>query len=415
MINGIRTKILKGKKPVRILLNGKNLIITGMNGSGKTRLVEAIFNSLSATIVQNDFRSGEELKQEIIRLENARSTMPLSERMSHQYRQISNLNGLISKRNEIDIDLFRIGYELDDINDYLKDNVFLFFPAFRTSSFSPVVAVRSLNDIKRHGGQILSHTNAYKEFYQKSSVFEEYLLALKNAKLHYLYNDNNTQRARIIDIWFKKLQFDLRELFEDDTLKLEHNIEDGCFYISQQGKDSFRLHNLSSGYSAIMSIYAELLMSIEAKEVSPEDLNGIVIIDEIDAHLHISIQKKILGFLTRSFPRVQFIVTTHSPFVVMSVDNTIIYDISKREQVENLSSYSYESVAKGLFGITPVSDLVIDKISQLDSLVNDEDPDLYKIESILKDIAPHENKLDEFALYFYQRLVIKYKKIKGGK
>ena len=92
-------------------------------------------------------------------------------------------------------------------------------------------------------------------------------------------------------------------------------------------------------------------------QIDPEDLLGIVIIDEIDVHLHISLQKKVLPFLIKAFPRVQFIVSTHSPFVITSTNNdTVVYDISSGEFFEeDLSRYSYESVIKGLFHVNPMS------------------------------------------------------------
>ena len=54
---------------------------------------------------------------------------------------------------------------------------------------------------------------------------------------------------------------------------------------------------------------------------------GIVLIDEIETHLHIGLQKKILPFLIGFFPNIQFIVTTHSHFVINSIENAIIYDL----------------------------------------------------------------------------------------
>ncbi|MEU0339977.1 AAA family ATPase [Streptomyces bobili] len=47
---------------------------------------------------------------------------------------------------------------------------------------------------------------------------------------------------------------------------------------------------------------------------------GVVIIDEIDAHLHISWQRRIGPWLTAHFPRIQFIVTTHSPYICQAAD-----------------------------------------------------------------------------------------------
>jgi predicted ATP-binding protein involved in virulence len=46
------------------------------------------------------------------------------------------------------------------------------------------------------------------------------------------------------------------------------------------------------------------------------------------------------------FPNVQFIVTTHSPFVITSLANAVVYDLEKHEQLENPSLYSFESVVE---------------------------------------------------------------------
>ncbi len=147
-------------------------------------------------------------------------------------------------------------------------------------------------------------------------------------------------------------------------------------------------------------------MNIEANELSPSELSGIVFIDEIDAHLHISIQKKIMGFLTKSFPSIQFIVTTHSPFVVMSVNDAVIYDLSKHEQVEDLSLYSYEAVAEGLFDTSSVSQVLMEKMNRLNSLsinFSDNRSEIVEIISILKQ---HENKLDEESKYYLKNAEI---------
>ena len=66
-------------------------------------------------------------------------------------------------------------------------------------------------------------------------------------------------------------------------------------------------------------------------------LPGIAFIDELETHMHISMQKMVLGFLTKMFPNVQFIVTTHSPFVITSLENAVVFDLSKREYLDNPS------------------------------------------------------------------------------
>lgn len=48
---------------------------------------------------------------------------------------------------------------------------------------------------------------------------------------------------------------------------------------------------------------------------------------KIETHLHLELQKNIMSLLTTIFHNIQFIVTTHSPFILNSLDNVVIYDL----------------------------------------------------------------------------------------
>ena len=55
-----------------------------------------------------------------------------------------------------------------------------------------------------------------------------------------------------------------------------------------------------------------------------KETEGIVLIDEVDLHLHPTWQQRIIGDLKEIFPKVQFIVTTHAPAVISTVKSEII-------------------------------------------------------------------------------------------
>lgn len=92
--------------------------------------------------------------------------------------------------------------------------------------------------------------------------------------------------------------------------------------------------DLSDGYRSVLSLYFDLvrhfakvhgeegLFSVEARPVVVA--GGIVLIDEIDVHLHPTWQQRIGGWLKQHFPNVQFIVTTHSPLVCQSADSVFV-------------------------------------------------------------------------------------------
>lgn len=388
-----------------INLEGRNLIITGGNGCGKTRFLTKLFESIFIRVAQRNYRTDSELENEISNTERQLASSTIGSSNWSYYN--TQLPILIEEKKQRDN--FKILFNGNDqglftANYHTGKSVLINFPAFRNASINAVSSIRSLELIKESSKTIAINTHQIGN--TKAIHFEEYLVSLKHARAMYLAEHNDLVSAKKIEDWFYKLESDLGELFEDKSLKLNFKVISNTFEIIQDNKEPYKFQNLSSGFSAIMCIYAELLMNIEANELSPSELSGIVFIDEIDAHLHISIQKKIMGFLTKSFPSIQFIVTTHSPFVVMSVNDAVIYDLSKHEQVEDLSLYSYEAVAEGLFDTSSVSQVLMEKMNRLNSLSINFSDNRSEIAEIISILKQHENKLDEESKYYLKNAEI---------
>jgi predicted ATP-binding protein involved in virulence len=81
------------------------------------------------------------------------------------------------------------------------------------------------------------------------------------------------------------------------------------------------IFNLSSGESSMLCLFGELLRQADnyKNNIKLAEINGIVIIDEVDKHLHIKLQKEILPKLFKLLPNIQFIVSSHSPFLSMGL------------------------------------------------------------------------------------------------
>lgn len=98
--------------------------------------------------------------------------------------------------------------------------------------------------------------------------------------------------------------------------------------VSVEGVDGTLVPNifqLSSGETALLDLFLAILRDSDisgATFTSAADIRGIVVVDEIDLHLHAVHQHEILPSLMRMFPKVQFIVTTHSPLFVLGLAQT---------------------------------------------------------------------------------------------
>lgn len=98
------------------------------------------------------------------------------------------------------------------------------------------------------------------------------------------------------------------------------------------------IFNISAGEACIITTFCEILRQAD-KLGKYSDISGIVIIDEVDKHLHIKLQKEILPQLFDLFPNIQFILSSHSPFVSIGLANHLplrskIIDLSQGGGIE---------------------------------------------------------------------------------
>ena len=138
---------------------------------------------------------------------------------------------------------------------------------------------------------------------------------------------------------------------------------------------------------------------------------GIVLIDEIETHLHLELQRKILDLLTSIFPNIQFIMSTHSPFIINSVDNAVIYDLEKKLLVKDgLSDVPYTGIVEGYFNANEMSVLLQKKFDRYKELANKEK----LTEEDFDEIAELEMYLNEVPDYLALNLTTEYQRLKEG-
>jgi len=91
---------------------------------------------------------------------------------------------------------------------------------------------------------------------------------------------------------------------------------------------------LSQGEKSLMALVGDIarrLAMMNPALENPLDGSGIVLIDEVDMHLHPNWQRAIIGNLNRTFPNCQFILTTHSPIVISESPNLLCYALNNGE------------------------------------------------------------------------------------
>lgn len=108
------------------------------------------------------------------------------------------------------------------------------------------------------------------------------------------------------------------------------------------------LSGLSSGQAALFTIFATIVRYADYNfinnSIELDQIAGVVVIDEIDLHLHTNLQRFVLPKLIKLFPKIQFIITTHSPLFLLGMDEYIgsdNYDILQMPLGEKISSEAF--------------------------------------------------------------------------
>lgn len=130
----------------------------------------------------------------------------------------------------------------------------------------------------------------------------------------------------------------------EPKIELSPTMKRLVFSDNQEGQ---LINNLSAGYQSVLCMIMELAyrtVLLNPNIDSSEDVDGIVLIDEIDMHLHPKWQWKIMDALCATFPKVQFIAATHSPIIISSAENARILRMLNPDKIESLPNvYGYST------------------------------------------------------------------------
>lgn len=317
-----------------------HLIITGKNGTGKTILLKAIVRHLALS--NFDYKGGE---------------------IDIQYK-----NGEKIGKNWAD-----------------KKFIISFYGAERRSE------MKEPKNPTKPNLQIGANT--------ATSLTNQFLYFLSDLKIQEALarNEQQFEDADKIKQWFESFENILQEIYEDKGLKLEFNYRDYSFFIVTEGK-RFKFNEMSDGFISAIDIIADLILKMQTENslTHAYEKRGIVLVDEIETHLHLELQKIIMPLLTRVFPNIQFIVTTHSPFVLNSMNNAVAYDLEHRVVIDDLTEYSYEALAEGYFKVKTGSSYMEMRLNNLETLLAKDDLTIGESEQILSLIADFE-KISEVA------------------
>lgn len=350
----------------------KHVIITGKNGSGKTSLLDAI-----RVYLEQIFYNKYNVAQQHATIDEWRKLITLNKsRMEHaddanklQYSQaISQLEDAISgTENHIKL-VTRVQLEIN--------NEYSLFDAIGGGRFlvdvETFVRVNQQDDVR--GASNIEFKKIYHPGETISNLFAQFLT---NQRMDML---NNREERKLEEYeqakkWFDNLEQMFKVVFDNPTLMLKYNSDRRIYEIILPDRAPFGFHEMSSGYSAYFKLISELLLRMNILSLGSYNMNGFCFIDEIETHLHIELQRRALPFLTQFFPNIQFFVTTHSPFVVTSIKNAVVYDLENRILIsDDPTKFSGETITELYFRTHSISVELQTKLNEFNRLAEIADP-----------------------------------------
>lgn len=269
------------------------IVFLGENSQGKTSILQAISDSVS--------------------LENKISVFSLFSANNQLIVPIEYNEVKIKIKMKIKEDLIKF----EKINNYYE-SAFRFFSllaygASRTSIQSP----ESMATAEKNNSEISHLMND-----------EQPLLNIE----YWLRSQRDNEKYELIEQVFALL---CELMPQVDKIDWERNEEEGWILYYYEKKSKYRLRELSAGQKTIVGLIGDMLIRLykrQSKVSRPQDLEGIILIDELEAHLHPRWQQQFPSILKKTFPRVQFIVTTHSPMIVLGMPkDTLFFNVHKDE------------------------------------------------------------------------------------
>ncbi len=374
----------------------KHLILTGKNGSGKTSVLDSLA-AFFGFLVGSNFYSREEIQKNI----NILSSNLPSGTTEEDRRQVQRNNKSIAvwekeMRHWTDGTVTSCT-SFTTLRDKYANGQFV-LAYYKADRLSKVEISSTIENIQLKDKYELAEAPGKK--------LVKYMVGLK-ATQAFALQKGDQKRSAEIENWFARFEGVLKKIFDDPTLRLDFDIDNFEFHILQENREPFDFNTMSSGYSAVFDIINDLMMRMESKKDYATE--GIVLIDEIETHLHLELQRVILPFLTELFPNIQFIVTTHSPFVLNSIDNAVIYDLETQKLVEDgLANYPYDGIVEGYFHADKLSSDLRAKVIRYKELVEK----LELTDEDYAEIVELEQDLDEIPDYLSPEIASEYRRLK---
>ncbi|NEN75097.1 AAA family ATPase [Pelistega sp. NLN82] len=332
---------VKGIDELELTLSDKQInVLIGSNGAGKTKTLEALYTLLLFTNKElSDYGLfSEDLIFDVCSISDKEIITTINKDKNHYTR----------------------------IKEFLTSNVVTHtYPVVFLAAQNRGKISRSSHNTIRPLGTVTERKSKYFEHIIDSmknnfsslnmdTPIEEWIIQRANSS-NYYQDDEDNRELELISLLNVLNRIDNRISNDKSSLKISGNNTVSLLIDNQKTE----LSALSSGFSSLIKIIQSIIAGYAffTNSQQIEIVEGYVLIDEIESHLHIEWQTKILPILSEVFPNTHFIITTHSSLILSQLYNGSASKLIRKknkvvnEEIPNASNFALIDLLQEAFNI----------------------------------------------------------------
>lgn len=339
--------------------NSKFNVLIGDNATGKTALLDAISIGLSTFYKGLDIHSTKRFKKDDIRrktfAENVEPQLPVEVSLKAKFKD----QEIMWARRQ---DLFKGSTKIvggdallsisKKLSSAVREGEQVDLPIFSYYGTGRLWKDRSITEnLPSKSSRLEGYKNALESF--SNSKF--FLQWMKKREIAALQKRIDTTSLNVVKAVISS--------FLDMNEKIYYDIIEGTIVMENLTTENNRVvltwEMLSDGYRNVIGMAADLAfrcvtLNPHLGETAATNAKGVVLIDELDLHLHPNWQKRIVNNFKRAFPNIQFITSTHSPFIVQSLKNDELIDLQGKNLDTDYFRKSIEEISGEEMGVEHV-------------------------------------------------------------
>nr|WP_314232750.1 AAA family ATPase [uncultured Moraxella sp.] len=412
-------------------------VIVGNNGAGKSQILQALATGLSWFIsgLQNKVPSGNFINSNEIRNGKDISILNIKGEINKNLQSINNniknLDIYLKSNRQRDDEKFASlgGLEIIDFTENVKKDeislpIITFYPVERSILTQNIILDSSAKNLRQFVGYNLALTdgidfNSFIEWFRLKEDIENAQIRKEVDKLiESLVRENNDNNRSIIVAHLAGLTAKERVLEKNtdnqlqsvksaisyflDTIEnvwIDRSLQPPVMMVEKDGKD-LNINQLSQGEKSLLALVGDVARRLAILNPSLDDPlqgEGVVMIDEVDLHLHPRWQHNLIDKLVRTFPNVQFILTTHSPLIVSDRADILVYllDDGNLRSMDNVYGEDANTLLNDIFYVPPRTPEVEETFNAIRRAISNKELDNAdeQIQQIAKRLSPSNNEL----------------------